>query len=303
MKFIEKYKQLGLSSSDAVFEYLRANLKNTIRTCDFFVAWDKVYLNVAAIEVSLSILNTLIGKTNFNEGLGKLIKKYPEVVPVLPILLALRDNKIDVVDENGDVSYTFAAKQSYSDEEVYKIVNFIDKSGLKKFIEEKKIKNFVDYVTGVEVGLDSNARKNRSGTVMEALAESFVKAICDKHGFKYLTQATADKIEKEFGHKIPTEKADREFDFAIKTKNKVYLLEVNYYAGGGSKLKAVAGEFQSLFHLVTSDSKVGFVWVTDGLGWETALRPLRETFDTTDFVINLKALSDGVLEEILTKEL
>ncbi len=81
-------------------------------------------------------------------------------------------------------------------------------------------------------------------------------------------------------------KADRHFDFAIDTGNMLYLLEVNYYSGGGSKLKSVAGEFSSLFSLVKNEN-TGFIWVTDGEGWQTAKRPLSETFSVTDYVMNI----------------
>jgi type II restriction enzyme len=302
MKFIEKYKQLGVSDSEETFIYLQRTLKDTIRTYDFFVAWNKISSNVREIETPLNILNTLIGKENPKIVLSGIIREYPQVVPVLPLLLAIRDKNIKIADISGDIEYTFGKKEKYSEEAIVQIANFMDKSGLLKFIADKNIKNLVDYATGVEVGLDTNARKNRSGTTMENLSEGYVKSICEQHGFRYLAQATADKIEKEFGYKVPTDKSGRYFDFVIKTPHKIYLLEVNYYGGGGSKLKAVAGEFKSLFNLVKTSPKIGFVWLTDGLGWQTALRPLRETFDATDFMLNLSMVNDGILEEILTKE-
>ena len=303
MKSVEKYSQLSLSSPEEVFTYLRTTLKDTIRTYDFFVDWVKVQSHVKEIEVPLNILNALIGKENPQKVLAEIITEYPQVVPVLPLLLAVREQSIKIADIDGDKTYLFTKKQAYSNDEINQIVSFIDKSGLLKFISDKNIKNLADYALGVEVGLDTNARKNRSGTTMELLSERFVKSICAAYGYRYLSQATADRIEKEFGIKIPTDKADRHFDFAIKTQNKIYLLEVNYYAGGGSKLKSVAGEFKSLFRLLATSHNIGFVWITDGRGWDTALRPLRETFDTTDFVLNLSMLKDGVLEEILTEEL
>lgn len=303
MKFIEIYRQLSIIDADAAFVHLQNTLKDTIRTYDFFVAWNKISSNIKEVEAPLNLLNTLVGKENPKAVLADIIIEYPQVVPVLPLLLAIRDKSIKIADVSGDIEYRFIKKHKYSEEEIKRIVNFIDKSGLLKFIADKNVKNLVDYATGVEVGLDTNARKNRSGTAMETLAEVYVKSICEKNGYKYLAQATADKIEKEFGYNVPTDKSDRHFDFAIKTLNKIYLLEVNYYGGGGSKLKSVAGEFKSLFNLVKSDPKIGFVWITDGRGWLTALRPLTETFNATDFVLNLSMLKDGILEDILTKEL
>ncbi|MEG2928201.1 MAG: type II restriction endonuclease [Oscillospiraceae bacterium] len=258
--------------------------------------------NVSEIEVSLNIMNSLIGKANIEIALESLIKDYPEIVPVIPILIAVRGTSIKVADMGGDIEYSFAKKKVYSDEEIEKIVHFSKECGLLKILTDKNIKNLVDYAMGVEVGLDTNARKNRSGTAMENLIEVYVKAICEKYSFKYLAQATAHKIKEEFGKEVNTDKADRHFDFAIDTGNKVYLMEVNYYGGGGSKLKSVAGEFSSLFSLVKNDS-TGFIWVTDGEGWLTAKRPLRETFDRTDYIMNIEMINKGLLEEILVKGL
>lgn len=302
MKYIEKYKSMGILSENAAFEYLLSNLKDTIRTYDFFVAWDKVFENVCQIEVALNILNSLIGKDNIKTRLKELIRQYPEIVPVIPFLIAVRGKTIKVANVGGDITYSFSKKKSYNEEQIDNIIVFADKCGLLKVLEDKSIKNLVDYAIGVEVGLDTNARKNRSGTAMENLIEVYVKSICDKHGFKYLAQATVAKIKQEFGKEVSTDKADRHFDFALDTGDMLYLIEVNYYAGGGSKLKSVAGEFSSLYGLVKNEN-TGFIWITDGEGWQTAKRPLRETFDITDFVMNINMIEHGLLEEIVTKGL
>lgn len=131
--------------------------------------------------------------------------------------------------------------------------------------------------------------------------EVYVKAICEKYGFRYLAQATSHKIKEKFGKDVNTDKTDRHFDFAVDTGKMLYLIEVNYY-GSGSKLKSVAGEFSSLYSLVKNEN-TGFIWITDGKGWLTAKRPLLETFNVTDFVMNIKMINDGLLEEILVKGL
>ncbi|MEG2465445.1 MAG: type II restriction endonuclease [Kiritimatiellia bacterium] len=302
MKDIEKYKSMGILSESEAFEYLLSHLKNTIRTYDFFVAWKKALGNVRQIELSLNILNSLIGKEDIVCRLKSLIKQYPEVVPVIPFLIAVRGTTIKVADMGGDIEYSFSKKKAYTAKQIDQIVCFAEKSGLLKVIADKSIKNLVDYAIGVEVGLDTNARKNRSGTAMENLIEVYVKAICEKHGFRYLAQASKAKIEQAFGKTISTDKADRLFDFAIDTGHKVYLMEVNYYSGAGSKLKSVAGEFRSLFDLVKNEN-TGFIWVTDGEGWQTAERALSETFSAIDYVMNIKMIEQGLLDEILTKGL
>lgn len=302
MKYLEKYKSMGILSKDDAFAYLLSYLKDTIRTYDFFVAWEKVFANVSKIEVPLNILNSLIGKDDIKNKLRNLIKQYPEIVPVIPILIAVREKTIKLSNVGGDIIYSFLKKESYTEDQIDDIILFTEKSGLLKIFEDKSIKNFADYAVGVEVGLDTNARKNRSGTVMENLIEVYVKEICDKYNFKYLTQATAAKIKQAFGKDVSTDKSDRHFDFAIDTGGKLYLMEVNYYGGGGSKLKSVAGEFNSLYNLVKNEN-TGFIWITDGKGWLTAKSPLRETFDMTDYIMNIYMIEQGLLEYIITKEL
>lgn len=302
MKMVETYASLGIHAPKNVFEYLLANLKDTIRTYDFYVAWDNVLSNVSHIEVALNILNSLIGKNDIATQFKKLIKSYPEIVPVIPLLIAVRDRHIRIADMCGDIEYSFAKRTAYTDEEITQIAYFAEKCGLLQVLSDKSIKNLVDYAIGVEVGLDTNARKNRSGDVMESLVEVYIKDICDRHAFRYLRQATVAKIKTAFGKDVNTDTSARHFDFAIDTPNKLYVCEVNYYGGGGSKLKAVAGEFKGLSALVC-DAATGFIWMPDGQGWLTAHHPLLETYNATDFVINLKMIESGVLEEIVTKGL
>lgn len=295
-----KYKELKLISNDDIFKYLVSNFKDTIKTHDFFVAWQKVIGNISKVEIPLNILNSLIGKNDIENSLRNLIKAYPEIVPVIPLLIAVRETTIKIVSiKDNDIHYSFTKQKSYSDTEIDKIVYFSNKCGLLEMLSNKRIKNLVDYCIGVEVGLDTNARKNRSGQAMETLIEIYVKVLCEKHGYKYLKQATATKIKREFGKDVPTDKSDRHFDFAINTDKKICLLEVNYYSGGGSKLKSVAGEFKSLYNLISKAQNVEFIWVTDGKGWLTALNPLRETFNTIDYVLNMKMIEDGSIEEII----
>lgn len=302
MKYINKYTEMGILSEDLVFKYLISNLKETIYTYDFFVAWGKIIGNITKIEVALNILNTIIGKESIENSLKDLIKDYPEIVPIFPLLIAVRSKNIKISDMHGDITYSFDSLKNYTDDEINKIIYFVKECGLLKILSDRKIKNLVDYAIGVEVGLDTNARKNRSGSLMENLIEIYIKLICQKYNYKYIQQATALNINKQFSKDINIDKTDRHFDFAIDTGDILYLIEVNYYSGGGSKLKSVAGEFSKLFNLV-KDDKVKFIWITDGKGWLTAQRPLKETFDITDYIINIDMINHGILEEILIKGL
>lgn len=303
------YELIGCENEDDVFDYLINNLKETIKSWDFFVAWGKVLNKVGNIEFSLNLLNYLVGKENISEEFKILISEYPEVVDALPILLAWREKNVKVLDPTEEnifnyKEYSFQKKLSYTTEEISSLAEFADKTGLLAIFKNRNIKSVVDYVTGVEVGLDTNARKNRSGTAMEMITELLIKKICAKSDYRYISQATAHKIKASFGYEVSVDKSERSFDFAIDNGNKLYLIETNYYGGGGSKLKAVAGEFVTLYNFLKKETpEHTFIWLTDGLGWKTAIKPLREAFDKVDYILNLSMLENGILENIILEGL
>jgi type II restriction enzyme len=135
---------------------------------------------------------------------------------------------------------------------------------------------------------------------MENLVSQHLQDFCDKNDkFSYIEQATQTSIKENFNYEIKIDKNNRRFDFALynnQTK-KIYLIEVNYYGGGGSKLKATAGEYQALNDFVKAQG-LDFIWVTDGKGWLRALNPLEETFNHNDNVINLNMLKNNILKDI-----
>lgn len=292
--------------SDSTFKFLMDNLLDSIKGWDYFVKWSKVKDNVKDIEVELNILNYLIGKENIKEELRYLFRRNPEVVKAIPYLIASRDNKFEILNlgENNTFSSEIFEfnKKKLKESDIEGIIDFIEKTGLMSIFKDKTIKNLVDYVFGVEVGLDSNGRKNRSGTAMEDLIETFLKNICIKHGYKYFVQATPTRIKSEWGYNVTVDKSERRFDFAVNTGSKLFLIETNYYGGGGSKLKATAGEYKTLFDVLDGDGHE-FIWITDGKGWHTANRPLQETFNHNKYILNLRMIEMGILENILMGKL
>jgi len=280
------------------FTELADGFRSSIKTWDYFVNWDKVYKNAADLEISLNKLNYLLGKENLKEEFVKLYESNPDIVKALPVLLAVRENKLEIFDKVTKESEFFDFTNGTDGAEKY--FEFLEKSGLARLFQKDGIKNLVDYVMGVEVGLDSNGRKNRGGTLMEEIVEVYIKEFSEKCGFEYLAQARATDIKAKWGYEIEVDKSERSFDFAVynpQTKN-LKLFEANFYNGGGSKLKAVCGEFRSLYDTLTKQG-IDFVWITDGLGWKTTRRPLEETFDHNNGeVFNLKMLENGALEEL-----
>jgi type II restriction enzyme len=305
MKNLAFYKDvLGCRSNDEVFDYLMDNLKPSNILWSYFINWEKVFKNVGQVEVALNIFNYLIGKENFDEEFKTLLEENPSLVKVIPAL-AVRNGfsekkfKILVDYKNKKLvyeDYDFT-KEKISDEDREKYLTFVKETGLRDLIVNRKIKNLVDYMIGVEAGLDSNARKNRGGHAMESIVEAFIGDLCQRNNFCYLKEANAEKIEKEFGYLVPVDKTSRRYDFVVDNGKELFLIETNFYGGGGSKLKSTAGEYRNLFDVLAGKYK--FIWITDGLGWKTTTRPLREAFDHNDYIFSLKMLEEGILDFLI----
>ncbi|PNV83661.1 MAG: restriction endonuclease [Sulfurimonas sp.] len=288
------------------FENLKNTLQDSIFTWDYFTDFEKVKKNVKNIEKELNLLNYLIGKEKLDEEFLSLVEEYPKVRKILPILIAIRDDKLSCTPVITDIEALIPENKKYIfhyaiDENIKKeLLIFFKESGLRDIFESKAIKNLVDYCFGVEVGFDTNARKNRTGDIMEKLVYKFLEEFCEENkNLQFIEQATQKRIKEFFNYDIKIDKNSRRFDFALfdKAKNRLFLIEVNYYSGGGSKLKATAGEYQYLNNFVKSQN-IDFIWITDGKGWLTSLKPLEETFIQNDYVINLDMLKNGALKQI-----
>lgn len=303
---MENINSFVYDKSETTFAFLIDTLIDSIKNWDYFVDWNKVKNNIRDIEIELNTLNYLIGKENIKEELKYLINKHPEIIKAFPYLLASRENIFEILylDSSDKFDYKIFDfnKKHLDSKDIENIITFIENTKLINIFKDKTIKNLVDYVFGVEVGLDSNGRKNRSGTAMENIVEHFIKKICSKYNYQYIKQATATKIKEKWNFHVTVDKSERRFDFAINTGHKLFLIETNYYSGGGSKLKATAGEYKTLFDLIEQDGHE-FIWITDGKGWITAKRPLEETFNHNRYILNLKMIEIGVLEDIFTRKI
>ena len=279
------------------------SLSITNRTPEYYVNWNKVDRETKKYELELNTLNYLIGKDDIYSEALRLFTKQPNLLKAIPSLIASRDRVLDIltIDNDDNMSFEQLDFKTIDTSRIDDYLKFIEQSGLLNFLQQHANRSLVDYVYGVETGLDSNARKNRSGTTMEGILERHVSKIAQEQNLEWKAQATAQFIKEKWGITVPVDKSERRFDVAVysKEKHKVWLIETNYYGGGGSKLKAVAGEFTELSQfVVTSDDDVEFVWVTDGQGWKTAHLPLAEAFSHIRNVFNLEMLREGFLAEL-----
>jgi hypothetical protein len=214
------------------------------------------------------------------------------------LINALKKQNSELADRLASVERkTNGAELARVDKAIEDALNFMNNSGLAELFKGKRISNLVDYMIGVEAGLDSNGRKNRSGTGMESVVEAYLTNFVKRKKLEFIRQATPIKIKAKWGFSVPVDKSSRAFDFAISDGSQLVLMEVNFYGGGGSKLKATAGEYKGLFDLLNIP-KVQFVWVTDGEGWKTTKLPLKSAYEHIDYIWNLNWLARGYLDDL-----
>lgn len=277
-------------------EWLKT-FQETNATFSYWVDFNKVIQNADKFKVELNILNSLIGSENIGSEFIRVIEKYPECLKCVPLLIAVRGLRIKQIEGVYDFSEQNAKNSFSSQKESY--IEFMKKTGLFDILKDKKIKNLYDYVVGVEVGLDTNARKNRGGAVMSKIISDYL----DKHKINYAKEVYASELEKKYKLDLSSitnkGKADKRFDFVIENKGIVYGIEVNFYSGGGSKLNETARSYGKLTEHSKDIKGFKFVWITDGFGWNSAKKNLKETFDILDNMFNLNDLFSGKFIEIL----
>ena len=280
---------------DRDFTAWLSKFKKSIANYDYYVDFRKIHDNVDKIKVELNILNSLIGSTNIEVDFDNIIEKYPETLKCIPILLAVRSHEIYVIDGEGEFIYQFK-KLNYSVEQ-YK--TFMRKTGLFDLIKNHLVNNLVDYVTGVETGLDSNGRKNRGGHLMEDLVESYIK----KSGnIEYYKEIYIHEIQNKWGIDLSAisnkGKAEKRFDFVVKTDNMIYAIETNFYGGGGSKLNETARSYKTLAGEADTIDGFTFVWFTDGIGWKSARNNLQETFEVMKHIYSIDDMENGIMRQL-----
>lgn len=275
-----------------------SKFRSSIANYGYYIDFDKVYRNVNEIKVELNILNSLIGSKNIEGDFKNLIEKYPETLKCIPILLAVRANEIYAIDGDGDFTYNF----NNTNCTVEQYVVFMRKTGLFDLLEKHIINNLVDYVTGVETGLDSNGRKNRGGHLMEDLVESFIVKAGFEKDMTYFKEMYIHEITEKWDIDLSAisnqGKAEKRFDFVIKTDRVIYGIETNFYASGGSKLNETARSYKQIAQEAATIDGFEFVWFTDGSGWISARHNLEETFDIMEHIYSIDDLENGVLGNI-----
>ena len=277
-----------------------SSFRSSIANYGYYIDFKKVHRNVDSIKIELNILNSLIGSENIDNEFVNLVRRYPEVLKCIPLLLAVRAEEIYAIDGDGAFNYNFKNANLSLDQ--YKI--FMRKTGLFDLLQNHIINNLVDYATGVETGLDSNGRKNRGGHLMEDLVESFISRSGFIRDDTYFKEMYIHQIEQKWNIDLSAisnqSKMEKRFDFVIKTPSMIYGIEANFYGSSGSKLNETARSYKTLANEADTIDGFTFVWFTDGKGWTSARHNLEETFDVMDNIYNINDLENGIID-VITK--
>lgn len=267
------------------FDKFLSQLQETNQTLVFFCDFEKITHNVDNIKLSLCMLNSLIGTKDLRKSVETIWFRDKTAFSIMDILIAVRsEGKKKIIDSKGQCIVLDRLFDS-----VDGVIEYLENTGLANIFKDGKIKDLVDYVFGIETGLDSNARKNRSGHVMEGR----VAQILNEAGISYRQEVYSNEwnaITEVLGDD------KKRFDFVIETSNKTYLIEVNFYSDGGSKLNEVARSYSEIAPKINSVSGFEFIWITDGIGWKKAKNKLQEAFNFIPKIYNLTNIQDFLNE-------
>ncbi len=287
-----RYDVLGFNSLEEFKEYFLRTLLPTNKTFEYFVDWNKVRENVERFKFEIHLFDSLAREANYEKRCNlfrELLLKYPSAVKVIPMIIAIRERSLEVLDlVDGalkilQISFSVSKVQENIDQIVY----FADKSGIIKLFDD--VKNLYDYLIGVEVGLDTNARKNRSGDIFEKLVDSIlaskIPTITPKPNITYKRQIPLSS----FGLNIP-----KKVDFVIYANDVPrVIIETNFYNITGSKPEEIV---KSYIHLQNELRRRGynFIWVTDGPAWRKMRRSLDYAIRNIDFLLNFRLLKEKI---------
>lgn len=272
----------------------------TLAGWDYYSDFDKAYSNIDKKKEQIEKLKSLVNSNDIKGDFANLIAADPDILELIPGLLAKRGDTIQIMDDDGTerVFYFDTTRNTIDD-----YLLFMEKTHLFELLEH--VSNLDDYLLGIEIGMDTNARKNRTGSKMEEIVAHHLK---DAH-LDFKAEMTKEQIEREYGLDLSAitneQTADKRFDFVFEYRGEVFALECNFYSGGGSKLNETARSYKMLYLQSKDIEHFHFIWVTDGQGWHSAKNNLRETYEVMDLIFNLNDLKnrtlDSYLDEYLTK--
>lgn len=282
------------------FNQWLATFTDNINDWGYYISFDNVKKKTKPFVKELALLNTLKLSSDIDADFTEMIEEYPKVLKAIPLLLAVRGDTISITDE--DRRFDFSFKSMNYDSELY--CEFMRKTGLFDFLQTQVLESLVDVGTGINIGLDSNARKNRGGHLMENLVEFYIKEAGFVKEKTYFKEMYLEEVEKKWGYDLSAISAEgtttKRFDFVVKPagSDEVYICECNCYSSSGSKLNETARSFKQISIEASEIEHVHFVWFTDGAGWIKTKRNLKETYDVNDNIYNINDIKNGIMSEV-----
>jgi len=281
-----KIEVMGFSNESDYFSYFFKTLLKTNWTYDYFVDWRKVKENIRKYVKEISLLNSLtkISPKERKAELREIFVQYPETIPVIPSIIAIREKSIPVLELGEKALYKVFdfSKKKLTVKEAEDIVDFCEKVGILQFFGE--INDLYAYLLGVEVGLDSNARKNRSGEIFQNLVGLLLKRKLKDMKLEIKPEDPSLIIRRR-----------KRADFVIYSENRPkVVVECNFYNTTGSKPIETANAYIDLQRKLR-EKKISFIWITDGPAWEKMKRTVIQSFREIDFPINYTIAGETIV--------
>lgn len=280
------------------FEKWFNNLTPTIVGYDYYVDFEKINQDLQAYKKELVKFSNIVGDKNISEEFRKIYDNDKQVLKILPSLLAVRNNYLQIYDNQQIKELDF--KNFTNDFKDYN--DFFEKTGLKDWLKNKSPDYVLGYYDGVQAGSNTNARKNRTGFEMEKLVEKYIQQAGYVENKTYFKQIYSSEIYEKFGinlNNIQETTANKKFDFGIFKNHKFYAIEVNFYTAQGSKLNEVSRSYEKIYLSTKTIPNFEFIWITDGInGWKNAKNNLKEAFEIIKHLYNINDLKNGVLKNL-----
>lgn len=261
---------------------------------------NKIIEIIDEMQIKLNTLNYIItsNQSKLNYRIEKLFISQPEVFSILPYLAAISKDKIK---KNN---FVFRLEN-----EIYKlneflnspksIISFLELTGLTKLILEGKIKNFVDFLTGIEVGLDTNARKNRVGLKNEKEIDQIITDAFSKYQYISIDRQL---ILEEFKNQDFLKNKKIDFIITNHLNNKKVIIETSYYNSSGSKIIETAKSFENINKIIKEIQNYYFLWIADGIGINSSGSFIVKNSQKFDFVKNKNNFIDSIKEILEIKD-
>ena len=282
-----------------------STMRETLYGFSDYVDFEKAQQNTLALRHSIGFMSSLIGEQDIESRFLELAHKHPEIKLCIPYILAKREKDgngsvISVLDADKIVKrYVFSESEMLTDEDC---VYFMRETGIFNLLKSRKISNLSDYIFGVEVGLDTHARKNRTGKLMEQAVE----AVLSKLPVEYKSQVTRKNmaeivsLDKRTMDKVFS--ASVKYDFVVYVQNQVYCIETNFYSKGGSKPSTISRLYGKINSVFSHIENIHFIWITDGPGWNSAKSDIEKVYKKMDNLYNLSDIEGGALANVFFKK-